>query len=237
MEEYKGKKIEPKEIENITLDNSPHYFIEGKYIGFCNSDGLPHGLGELIAPPTDAKLNKERNIIEVTKRNDHNKTPWSCNGEWEDGVFIKGTYNMPPFSRHQGEFIFKNEDWVLTGEGVELHYHSDDNYNNDNVIGHVKGIFDNGTLLKGEVTNAFKIRYVDEDFIKKIIIKGNSKKKTNPQGHFGTIKIGEIFFENGDQYEGEIDYDMPQGEGTMTHNDGTKITGIWKDGNFLRKKK
>ena len=55
---------------------------------------MPHGLGELIAPPTDAKLNKERNIIEVTKRNDHNKTPWSCNGEWEDGVFIKGTYNI-----------------------------------------------------------------------------------------------------------------------------------------------
>ena len=115
MEEYKGKKIEPKEIENITLDNSPHYFIEGKYIGFCNSDGLPHGLGELIAPPTDAKLNKERNIIEVTKRNDHNKTPWSCNGEWEDGVFVKGSYNMPPFSRHQGEFIFNNGDWKLIG--------------------------------------------------------------------------------------------------------------------------
>jgi len=45
MKEYKGKKIEPREIENLTLDNSPHYFHEGKYIGFCNSDGLPHGSG------------------------------------------------------------------------------------------------------------------------------------------------------------------------------------------------
>ena len=62
MKEYKGKKIEPREIKDIDLDNSPPYFYLGKYIGFCNLDGLPHGLGELISPPVDVKFDKEKNI-------------------------------------------------------------------------------------------------------------------------------------------------------------------------------
>ena len=132
MNEYKGKKIEPREIEDLTLDNSPHYFHEGKYVGFCNLNGLPHGLGELFSPPMDVKFDKEKNIMKATKKDKHDKTPWSCNGEWEDGVFVKGTYNMPPFSRYEGSFKFNDDigsgDWELHGNGIELHYLTDENY-------------------------------------------------------------------------------------------------------------
>ena len=49
------------------------------------------------------------------------------------------------------------------------------------------------------------------------------------------IKLGKIFFENGDRYEGEIEYDMPQGKGTMYYKeDGTHLEGEWVDGNFKK---
>ena len=259
MKEYKGKKIQPAKINDIELDNSPHYFYKGKYIGFCNSDGLPHGLGELIAPPTDAKLDKEKNVIEVTIRNDHNKTPWSCNGEWENGIFVKGSYNMPPFSRHQGEFIFNNGDWQLIGEGVQLDYaRSEENYNTDNVIGHFKGIFDAGRLVKGEILNCTLIGYSTYKTIKKIILNREIGKKNSEEIFF---EIDQEYSNGSDEgqykkYEGEIDYDMPHGKGTMIFEDGskyigqwdngqrdgqgthtwlngTKTSGVWKDGNFI----
>ena len=243
MEEYKGKKIKPVKVNDIELDNSPHYFYLGKYIGFCNSDGLPHGFGELIAPPTDAKLDKEKNVIEVTIRNDHNKTPWSCNGEWENGIFVKGSYNMPPFSRHQGEFIFNNGDWQLIGEGVQLDYaRSEENYNTDNVIGHIKGIFDTGRLIKGEILNSTLIEYSTYKTIEKIILNGEIRTEKRKNGDPVCINSGEIFYEidqeysNGSdegqykKYKGEIDFDRPHGKGTMIFEDGSKYIGQWDNG-------
>ena len=107
---------------------------------------------------------------------------------------------------------------------------SDNNDNNNNPLGYVKGIFNNGSLVTGEVFNAFKIDYSDHNFIKKIIIKGRSK--TNKK----SVDLGEVFFENGDRYEGEIDYDTPQGKGTMYYKeDGTHLEGEWFDGNLKGK--
>ena len=243
MKTHKGKKIQSVKINDIKLDNSPHYFILGKYIGFCNSDGLPHGLGELIAPPIDYKLNKEKNIIEGTIKKDHDKTPWSCNGEWEDGVFVRGNYNMPPFSRYQGAFIFSNEDWLITGEGVELHYRSEDNYNTNNVVGHIKGIFDTGSLIKGEILNATLINYSKYQSIKKIILTGKIRTEEDIK-HGGPVRInsGEIFYEidqayadGSDEgqykkYKGEIDFDSPHGKGTMIFEHGSEYVGEWYNG-------
>lgn len=240
MKEYKGKKIEPREIKDIDLDNSPHYFYLGKYIGFCNLDGLPHGLGELISPPMDVKFDKEKNIIKVTKKDKHDKIPWSCNGEWENGVFVSGTYNMPPNKRYEGSFIFGDDgDWNLNGHGQELYYgNSQENYIKNNIIGHVKGIFVNGSLIEGEVLNPSLIKYSDEKGIKKIVY-----NKIRSKGEFiDQITKGKIYYEvlpnidsnrpegQGVEYEGEIDYDQPHGKGTMTFEDGSKRSAIWNQG-------
>ena len=229
MKEYKGKKIKPVKIKDIELDNSPHYFYKGKYMGFCNSDGLPHGFGELVSTVSNVHTDEPN--------------PWSCNGEWEDGVFVKGSYNMPPFSRHQGEFIFNNGDWQLIGEGVQLDYaRSEENYNTDNVIGHFKGIFDAGRLVKGEILNCTLIGYSTYKTIKKIILNGEIRTEKRKNGDPVRINSGEIFFEidqeysNGSdegqykKYEGEIDYDMPHGKGTMIFEDGSKYIGQWDNG-------
>ena len=224
MKEYKGKKIVPREIENIKLDNSPNNFHGGKYIGFCNLDGLPHGLGELIS-----------------SNDKHDAIPWSCNGEWEDGVFIKGTYNMPPFSRYEGSYKFDDVvgsgDWELHGNGIELYFQTDENYKNNNVIGHVKGIFEGGNLLEGEILNPSLIEYSQHKGIKKIIYqKANINRVFDKD--FGAeinISFGEIFYEDGAHYKGELEFDLPYGIGTMTLADGNKKTCHWVHGNIQEK--
>ena len=114
----------------------------------------------------------------------------------------------------------------LSGEGEELYYKNEEDLKNNKPIGYVKGIFDDGSL-KGEVYNAYLIDYSEQSFVKKIIIKGKAKKNSK------RIMLGEVFFENGDRYEGEIEYDMPQGKGTMYYKeDGTHLEGDWIDGNF-----
>ena len=48
-----------------------------------------------------------------------------------------------------------------------------------NHLGYVKGHFNDGSLLKGEVYNAYLINgYSEESFIKKIIIDGKAKKNS-----------------------------------------------------------
>ena len=53
---------------------------------------------------------------------------------------------------------------------------------------------------------------------------------------FSSITFGDIFFENGDRYEGEILGSMPQGKGTMHYKDGTYLEGKWVDGNIEKEK-
>jgi len=235
MNEYKGKKIEPREIEDLTLDNSPHYFHEGKYVGFCNLDGLPHGLGELFSPPMDVKFDKEKNIMKATKKDKHDKPPWSCNGEWEDGVFVRGSYNMPPNSRYEGSFIFSDDgDWQLNGQGQELYYgNSQENYNKDKIIGHVKGIFLNGNLIEGEILNPSLIEYSEHKGIKKIIYQKSNITRVFDKDFGAEINIsfGEIFYDDGAHYKGELHFDLPYGLGTIILADGTKKTCHWVNGN------
>ena len=217
MEEYKGKKIEPGTIENIKLDSSPLIFHDGNYIGFCNSDGLPHGFGELTSKDGGEK----------------------CNGEWEDGVFIKGTYNGGANIIYEGSFQYDNNvgsgDWELHGQGIEFHFGNLQNYENNKPIGHIKGLFNCGHLVEGEILHPSLINYSEHDGIKKIFYQKPDIREVFDKEFNGNIKLtfGEIFYDDGSHYKGEIDFDLPYGLGTMTLADGNKKTCHWVHGNVL----
>ena len=193
-----------------------------EYTGSKNDKGLPHGYGKNINKLSDGSINS----IEE--------------GKWQNGFLVEGSHTY--FSQDKN-FMFKKEigKWRydkeknfceedLSGEGEELYFKNEVDLQNNKPFGYVKGIFDNGTLLKGEVYNAYKINYSDSSFVKQIKINGKSKRNSNPQGNSSSINLGEIFFENGDHYEGEIEFDMPQGRGTMKYKDGSKQTTTWVDG-------
>ena len=197
-----------------------------EYKGSKNKEGLPHGKGINISKGSDGKIK----CIEE--------------GNWENGFLIEGSETLYGSENKDGGYSIKREigKWrydkqknfceeFISGEGEELYYKNEEDLKNNRLLGYVKGIFDNGVLLKGEVLNPFLINYSEVDFIKRIVIKGKSKRNSNPEGNSNRINIGEIFFHNGDHYEGEIDFDMPQGEGTMTYNDGSKKKTKWINGN------
>lgn len=215
--EFKGKKIEPGTIENIKLDSSPLTFHDGNYIGFCNSDGLPHGFGELTSKDGSEK----------------------CNGEWEDGVFIKGTYNGGVNIIYEGSFQYNNNvgsgDWELHGQGIELHFGNLQNYENNKPIGHIKGLFNCGHLVEGEILHPSLINYSEHEGIKKIIYQKPDIREVFDKEFKGNIKLtfGEIFYDDGSHYKGEIDFDLPYGLGTMTLADGSKKTCNWVHGNVV----
>ena len=159
-------------------------------------------------------------------------------GIWQDGFLLEGSETVFLIERaftirkEVGKWRYDKEkkicDEYISGEGEELYYKNEEDLIKNKPLGYVKGVFDDGTLIKGEVFNAFKIDYSDQSFVKKIIIKGSSKKKF--------IRLGEVFFENGDRYEGEMQHDMPQGIGTMYYKDGTFLKGMWIDGACKEKK-
>ena len=198
--------------------------IKEDYKGSVDEKGLPHGKG-----------------VNTTYWDD--KVRCIQEGLWQKGFLVEGSETLFSDEQDDGKYAIKKEvgKWrydekkntceeFLSGEGEELYYKNEEDFKNNKVMGYVKGIFDDGSLLKGEVYNAYLIGYSDESFIKKIIIKGKAKKNAVK------IKLGEVFFENGDRYEGEIEYDMPQGKGTMFYKeDGTHLEGEWVDGNFKEK--
>ena len=191
------------------------------YLGSFDEEGLPSGKGV----KTTYWDHKIRMIEE---------------GIWQRGFLVEGSETVFLLNRaftirkEIGKWTYDKKKNIceeyLSGEGEELYYKNEEDLENNKPLGYVKGIFDNGTLLKGVVVNAFKIDYSDHNFVKKIIIKGSSKKDLK------RITFGDIFFENGDRYEGEILGSMPQGKGTMHYKDGTYLEGKWVDGNLKEEK-
>jgi hypothetical protein len=59
----------------------------------------------------------------------------------------------------------------ISGKGEEFYYKSEQDMKNNKTLGYIKGTFDDGKVLKGEVLNPAKINYTDNDFVKKILIK------------------------------------------------------------------
>ena len=49
--------------------------------------------------------------------------------------------------------------WELHGQGIELHFGNSQNYENNQPIGHIKGLFDSGSLVEGEILHPSLINY------------------------------------------------------------------------------
>ena len=82
-------------------------------------------------------------------------------------------------------------------------------------------------LIKGEITNAFKIGYTENKYVKHIHYESYRVSK---KSEMGGIWKGKIFFEGGDLYEGEMSWDIPDGKGTYY----TLATGGVKSGKWVR---
>ena len=230
MEEYKGKKVHLDKFkweETKGNDSSIKKFFY--YEGYVSDEDVPHGTGKMTEESRD----------------------YVREGEWENGEFVKGTYSTPYTQRYLGSFrssalaISKSQtfqDSELHGDGEEYHYDSKENYINNKPSGYVKGLFNHGSLIEGEILNASLINYTEEKGVKKIIYNkrvGDSKTK---DGLNNQMREGKIFYEvlpNIDsnrpegqaiEYEGEIDFDLPHGKGTMTFEDGSKRSAIWYQG-------
>ena len=123
----------------------------------------------------------------------------------------------------------------LSGEGEELYYKNEEDLINNKPLGYVKGLFKDGILIKGEIENASLIEYSAMKGIKKIIYKGYVGWSKNVHGEDTQIQKGEIYYEDGFVYKGEISFDLPHGKGTGTYKDGNSRTGNWFNGNLKDK--
>jgi len=199
--------------------------IKDDYKGSVDEKGLPHGKGI----NTTYWGEKVRCIEE---------------GLWQRGFLVEGSETIfwhdwdkdraYTIKKEVGKYRYDKDknfcEEFLSGEGEELYFKNEEDFKSNKPMGYVKGIFDDGSLLKGEVYNAYLIDYSDQSFVKKIIIKGKAKKNSVK------IELGEVFFENGDHYKGEFYQDMPHGKGTMHYKEGgTLLEGEWFDGNFKGK--
>jgi hypothetical protein len=99
-------------------------------------------------------------------------------------------------------------------------------------MGHVKGVFEKGELQKGDIENASLIGYSERKGINKIIYEGYVGWSKNIHGEKIQIQKGEIYYDDGFIYKGEIDYDLPHGKGTGTTPEGKNISGNWVNGNI-----
>ena len=224
--EHKGTKVTFKKITNIKLKNVPEIFKSATYIGFCNSNDLPHGEGKLFPFHEDEDYSSEEDtnlFFEI----------FSCEGEWYEGNFIKGTYYMPSSKKIIGNFVFRDEDWVLEGEGKVLYYgDSEESYRNDKPIARKKGIFEDDMLIKGEIVNPPGVEFSGNIDSKKIIYDGIETRKifNKELGDNIQLMTGEVFYKDGSHYKGEMYFDIPFGKGTMKLPDGREWTTEWYDG-------
>ena len=233
MKSYKGKNIIYKNLTEENIFDQTKIIFE--YEGYCSveeedDDNLYHGKGKLIEKRIDIKSNKTV---------DYRDGDWIREGEFDNGEFIKGKYLIPHTTKYEG--IFKDSDAdndsQLNGDGIEYHFISKQNYLNNKWNGYVKGFFDLGTLIKGEVLNPSLINYSEHKGIKKIVLTGKIRRIYSKEMKSNLdLNKGEIFYENGDYYEGEIDFDLPFGKGRMTFKDGTKKSCEWFNGNPIENK-
>ena len=229
--EYKGTKVTFKKITNIKLKNVPEIFRSAVYIGYCNSNDLPHGEGKLFPFREDEDFDPE-NDLELTL------ILFCAEGEWYEGNFLKGTYYIPTGEKMKGNFDFKDEDWVLEGEGLRLHYgeygNNEENYKNNNPVAQEKGIFKNNILIKGEVLNPPGVPFSGNIDAEKIIYDGIKTREIFYLGFNANIQLitGEVFYKDGSHYKGEMSDSsaVPFGKGTMKLTDGREWTTEWYDG-------
>lgn len=221
-------------------------FVE-KYEGSKNENGLPHGKGKNVSYDSNGKINS----IE--------------DGIWKNGFLIEGSEIIYSINNDDGKWSIKKEvgkyrydeekdfcEENLSGEGEELYYKNEEDLKNDKPIGYVKGIFDDGRLLKGEILNPSLTDYSEEKGIRKIIYDGTEREIWDENQKINLrLRKGKIYYEvlplnelptdevdinrpegQGIEYEGEIDYDTPHGDGEMTFENGSKKKGFWQNGSI-----
>ena len=216
MKSYKEKKIHYAEFTGKDVEGQDDHL----YKGFCEKNGKPHGQGKLF--------------LLLSNNNKALSSKWFQEGLWLNGNFYKGTYDMSPIQKQVGYFFSSDnpvDDIELHGEGAEYFYGSSTSkYKNDKPIGSVTGTFKRGSLIKGKITNAFKIRYTEYDFIKDIHYEGFSPNKEKEH----QMRKGKIFYKNGDIFEGKMIFDAPEGTGNF-YVAKTKKTnlGLFKGGNLV----
>ena len=172
MKTYKSKKVyhtkfKSDEGSKSIKDKTRRVF---EYEGYCEEKtGRCHGTGKMTQVVIDNKTGK--NITTPTKQE----------GEWINGSFWRGMYTVSPTIKYSGNFKLCGPDEELHGDGIELYYKNPNKTSvNDKTIGSVSGTFKEGTLIKGEVTNAFEIKYTQNKYIKHIHYENYklSKKKS-----------------------------------------------------------
>jgi len=222
MKEYKGKKIHLDKFEwEESKENDSNVKKFFNYEGYASDEDVPHGIGKMI------EVDEE----EVRE------------GEWENGEFIKGTYSTPYIKRYIGSFRTSAirtpktqtfHDSMLHGDGEEYYYDSKEDYINDKPSGYVKGLFSAGALMEGEVLNPSITGYSEHEGIKKIICQKKNVREifVKKIDHSIKLTLGEIYYDDGAHYKGELVFDLPFGKGTMTLSDGSKKTCNWYNGNI-----
>ncbi len=209
-----------------------------KYVGEKDEQGLPNGKGVLTT-----RDNNDNSICKIEE------------GIWKNGFLVEGsetTYlldNDRNFIKKEiGKWKYREEDnhcdEFISGKGEELYYRTEEDLKNNNFFGYVRGIFDDGSLIEGEILNPSMIDYSYEPGIKKIIYNKRVVNKKAIGGLTNIVRYGKIFYEvldnidsnrpegQGVEYEGEIDFDQPHGKGTMTFENGSKKSGTWNQGNI-----
>lgn len=218
--------------------SEPELNISEKYVGEKDEQGIPNGKGVLTT-----RDNNDNSICKIEE------------GIWKNGFLVEGsetTYlldNDRNFIKKEiGKWKYREEDnhcdEFISGEGEELYYRTEKDLKNNNFFGYVRGIFDDGSLIEGEILNPSMIDYSDEPGIKKIIYNKRVGNKKTTDGLTNVVRHGKIFYEvldnidsnrpegQGVEYEGEIDFDQPHGKGTMTFEDGSKKSGTWHEGHI-----
>ena len=226
MKKFKGNEIEKSKHKNGNVE----------YDGFIDvNSNRPHGKGVCITRNENKTINIiEEGIFQNGLLTEVSETYYALHN---DRSYIKKE-NRNFISKEIGKWRFDKDknfcEEFISGKGEFLYYRTEKDLKKNKYFGYIKGTFDNGSLLKGEIYNAFEIGYSEADLVKKIIVKRKSENFLNPDFEIGqNLRIGEIFFENGDHYKGELWHDQPIGLGTMTYDDGSKDKGSFGgDGTF-----
>lgn len=221
--------------------------IKQDYKGPVDEKGLPHGKG-----------------INTTYWDD--KVRCIEEGMWRKGFLVEGSETIfwhdwdkekaYTIKKEVGKYRYDEKkntcDEFLSGEGEELYYKNEEDLKNNKPMGYVKGIFDDGRLLKGEILNPSLIDYSEEKGIRKIIYDGTEREIWDENQKINLrLRKGKIYYEvlpinelptdevdinrpegQGIEYEGEIDYDTPHGNGEMTFENGSKKKGFWQNGSI-----
>lgn len=200
-----GERLEGQFADNKCIDGTCIFRNqEAEYRGKFNLNGQPHGLGEW-------KNNKRGSIYK---------------GQFENGKIIHGEYTVDEGAeKYKGGFLVSDNQTYFHGEGELTLIKSTDSKSFQVIY---KGIFDKGSLPKGELlVNSGASRY-----------KGSFNAQKQPDGKGtmtfasgdrfigtfgkGNMVSGRLRLKSGNVYEGPFNHGLPHGQGNISVKGQTK---------------